>query len=215
MNNHYFLLIFFFSLPLSAFFSSGVFAQPQQDSKQDVVEISSLVIPNDTFKFLLAPLQSSNRIEYNHYLPLLIDTNFQIFIDNTTYVKQRPIETDNINSSYFDSIGDSLRIGYRKLLTGADSFWGVNFGYDNALQAGLYYQQLGVGFEVTSPNFQLVSTFAAPIGNRAYPSPGKSILSPFNIQVSVPTGINALVFCLGFIIYMITMVLLLPAVNCN
>jgi hypothetical protein len=194
MNNHCLLLTSFLSLHLSAFFSSGAFAQPQQDSKQDVVEISSLVIPNDTFKILLAPLQSSNRIEYNHYLPLLINTNSQIFIDNTTYVKQRPIETDNINSSYIDSIGDSVRIGYRKLLTGADSFWGVNFGYDNALQAGLYYQQLGVGFEVTSPNFQLVSTFAAPIGNRAYPSPGKSILSPFNIQISVPTGINALVF---------------------
>lgn len=194
MKNYYFLINFFLSLPLHGFFLSGSFAQLQQDSKQNFVEISSLVIPNDTFKFLLAPLQSSNRFEYNHYFPVFVNPNSQIFIDNTIYVKQRPVETDNINSSYIDSIGDSVRLGYRKLLIGADSFWGVNFGYDNALQAGLYYQQLGVGFEVTSPNFQLVSTFATPIGNRAYPSPGKSILSPFNIQVSVPTGINSLVF---------------------
>lgn len=194
MNNNFFVFSLFFYLPLCSLFSSGLYAQTQQDSKQDVVDISSLVVSNDTFKFLLAPLQSSNRIEYNHYLPLLVSPSSQIFIDNTVYVKQRPIETDNVNSSYIDSIGDSVRIGYRQLLTGADSFLGVNFGYDNALQAGLYYQQLGVGFELTSPNFQLVSTFASPIGNRVYPSPGKSILSPFNIQVSVPTGINSLVF---------------------
>jgi len=180
--------LFQFLFPLSSS------AQLQQEITQDAFDSSSLVIANDTFKFLLAPLQSSNRIEYNHYLPLLVYPRAQLFIDNTFYVKQRPIETDDINSSYVQSIGDSVRIGYRELLKGSDSFWGVNFGYDNALQSGYYYQQLGVGIEVTSPNFQFVSTFAAPIGNLRYLSPGKAILSPFNIQITVPTGIKSLVF---------------------
>jgi hypothetical protein len=180
--------VFQFLFPLSSS------AQLQQEITQDAFDSSSLIIPNDTFKFLLAPLQSSNRIEYNHYLPLLVYPRAQLFIDNTFYVKQRPIETDDINSSYVQSIGDSVRIGYRELLKGSDSFWGVNFGYDNALQSGYYYQQLGVGIEVTSPNFQFVSTFAAPIGNLRYLSPGKAILSPFNIQITVPTGIKSLVF---------------------
>ena len=181
-------LLFQFLFPLSSS------AQLQQEITQDAFDSSSLIIPNDTFKLLLAPLQSSNRIEYNHYLPLLVYPRAQLFIDNTFYVKQRPIETDDINSSYVQSIGDSVRIGYRELLKGSDSFWGVNFGYDNALQSGYYYQQLGVGIEVTSPNFQFVSTFAAPIGNLRYLSPGKAILSPFNIQITVPTGIKSLVF---------------------
>jgi len=181
-------LLFQFLFPLSSS------AQLQQEITQDAFDSSSLVIANDTFKFLLAPLQSSNRIEYNHYLPLLVYPRAQLFIDNTFYVKQRPIETDDINSSYVQSIGDSVRIGYRELLKGSDSFWGVNFGYDNALQSGYYYQQLGVGIEVTSPNFQFVSTFAAPIGNLRYLSPGKAILSPFNMQITVPTGIKSLVF---------------------
>ena len=180
--------LFQFLFPLSSS------AQLQQEITQDAFDSSSLVIANDTFKFLLAPLQSSNRIEYNHYLPLLVYPRAQLFIDNTFYVKQRPIETDDINNSYVQSIGDSVRIGYRELLKGSDSFWGVNFGYDNALQSGYYYQQLGVGIEVTSPNFQFVSTFAAPIGNLRYLSPGKAILSPFNIQITVPTGIKSLVF---------------------
>jgi len=180
--------LFQFLFPLSSS------AQLQQEITQDAFDSSSLVIANDTFKFLLAPLQSSNRIEYNHYLPLLVYPRAQLFIDNTFYVKQRPIEADDINSSYVQSIGDSVRIGYRELLKGSDSFWGVNFGYDNALQSGYYYQQLGVGIEVTSPNFQFVSTFAAPIGNLRYLSPGKAILSPFNIQITVPTGIKSLVF---------------------
>ena len=30
-------------------------------------ELADFVLPNDTFKFLVAPLQSSNRFEYNHY----------------------------------------------------------------------------------------------------------------------------------------------------
>jgi len=180
--------LFQFLFPLSSS------AQLQQEITQDAFDSSSLVIANDTFKFLLAPLQSSNRIEYNHYLPLLVYPRAQLFIDNTFYVKQRPIETDDINSSYVQSIGDSVRIGYRELLKGSDSFWGVNFGYDNALQSGYYYQQLGVGIEVTSPNFQFVSTYAAPIGNLRYLSPGKAILSPFNIQITVPTGIKSLVF---------------------
>lgn len=181
-------LLFQFLFPLSSS------AQLQQEITQDAFDSSLLIIPNDTFKFLLAPLQSSNRIEYNHYLPLLVYPRAQLFIDNTFYVKQRPIETDDINSSYVQSIGDSVRIGYRELLKGSDSFWGVNFGYDNALQSGYYYQQLGVGIEVTSPNFQFVSTFAAPIGNLRYLSPGKAILSPFNMQITVPTGIKSLVF---------------------
>ncbi len=180
--------VFQFLFPLSSS------AQLQQEITQDAFDSSLLIIPNDTFKFLLAPLQSSNRIEYNHYLPLLVYPRAQLFIDNTFYVKQRPIETDDINSSYVQSIGDSVRIGYRELLKGSDSFWGVNFGYDNALQSGYYYQQLGVGIEVTSPNFQFVSTFAAPIGNLRYLSPGKAILSPFNMQITVPTGIKSLVF---------------------
>jgi len=157
-------------------------SQSQQDA-------SELVIPNDTFKFLLAPFQSSNRFEYNHYLPLLIGINEQVFVDNTIYAKQRPVDTSNLDSSYVETIGESVRLGYRRLLRGRDSFWGVNAGYDSALQAGYYYQQLGVGLEITSPNFQLVSTFAAPIGNRSYPSPGEAVLSPFNIQVALPTGI--------------------------
>ena len=157
-------------------------SQSQQDA-------SELVIPNDTFKFLLAPFQSSNRFEYNHYLPLLIGINEQIFVDNTIYAKQRPVDTSNLDSSYVETIGESVRLGYRRLLRGRDSFWGVNAGYDSALQSGYYYQQLGVGLEITSPNFQLVSTFAAPIGNRSYPSPGEAVLSPFNIQVALPTGI--------------------------
>jgi len=157
-------------------------SQSQQDA-------SELVIPNDTFKFLLAPFQSSNRFEYNHYLPLLIGINEQVFVDNTIYAKQRPVDTSNLDSSYVETIGESVRLGYRRLLRGRDSFWGVNAGYDSALQAGYYYQQLGVGLEITSPNFQLVSTFASPIGNRSYPSPGEAVLSPFNIQVALPTGI--------------------------
>lgn len=169
-------------------------AQLQREITNDILDPSLLVVPNDTFKFLLAPLQSSNRIEYNHYLPLFVSPTAQLFIDNTFYVKQRPVETNDVNNSYIQAVGDSVRIGYRELLRGSDSFWGVNIGYDNVLQAGYYYQQLGVGIEVTSPNFQVVSTFAAPIGNLGYSSSGKSILSPFNIQISVPTGINSLVF---------------------
>lgn len=155
-------------------------------SHPDAIE---LVIPNDTFKFLLAPFQSSNRFEYNHYHPLLIGVDQQLFIDNTVYAKQRPVDTSNLDSSYIETIGESVRLGYRRLLRGRDSFWGVNAGYDSALQSGYYYQQLGVGLEITSPNFQLVSTFAAPIGNRSYSSPGEAVLSPFNIQVSLPTGV--------------------------
>jgi len=193
MNFHY-LLFYFVSFCFQFLFPLSSSAQLQQENTQDAFDSSSLVVPNDTLKFLLAPPQSSNRIEYNHYLPLLVYPKAQFFIDNTFFVKQRPIETDDINSSYFQSIGDSVRIGYRELLKGSDSFWGVNFGYDNALQSGFYYQQLGVGIEITSPNFQFVSTFAAPIGNLRYPSPGKSILSPFNAQITVPTGINSLFF---------------------
>jgi hypothetical protein len=152
-------------------------------------DANELVVPNDTFKFLLAPLQSSNRFEYNHYLPLLVGIDEQVFIDNTVYAKQRPVETSDIESSYVQTIGESFRLGYRRLLRGRDSCWGVNAGYDSALQAGYYYQQLGVGLEITSPNFQLVSTFATPIGNRSYASPGETVLSPFNIQVSLPTGV--------------------------
>lgn len=189
-----FLYLLLASFALNFLFPLRLSAQLQQEITKDILDPSSLVVPNDTFKFLLAPLQSSNRIEYNHYLPLVVSPTAQLFIDNTFYVKQRPIETDDINNFHIQAVGDSVRIGYRKLLKGADSFWGVNFGYDNALQAGYYYQQLGVGIEVTSPNFQVVSTFAAPIGNLGYSSPGKSILSPFNIQISVPTGINSLVF---------------------
>jgi hypothetical protein len=159
-------------------------AVPQ--SQPDTYEI---VVPNDTFKFLLAPFQSSNRFEYNHYQPLLIGINEQLFVDNTIYAKQRPVETSNLDSSYIQAIGESVRLGYRRLLQGRDSFWGVNAGYDSALQAGYYYQQLGVGFEITSPNFQIVSTYAAPIGNRSYSSPGEAVLSPFNIQVTLPTGV--------------------------
>ena len=140
----------------------------------------------------MAPLQSSNRFEYNHYFPILVSSNSQFFIDNTIYAKQRPFETNDLDSSYIQTVGDSIRVGYRELLKGADSFWGVNFGYDNAFQAGYYYQQLGVGFELTSPNFQLVSTFASPIGNRRYANPGESVLSPFNVQVSLPTGLKNL-----------------------
>jgi len=157
-------------------------------------ELAVYVIPNDTFKFLLAPLQSSNRFEYNHYFPILVGSNSQLFIDNTIYAKQRPLETNDLDSSYIQTVGDSIRVGYRELLKGADSFWGVNFGYDNAFQAGYYYQQLGVGFELTSPNFQLVSTFASPIGNRRYPNPGESVLSPFNVQVTLPTGLKNVSF---------------------
>ena len=159
---------------------------------QTSLELAVYVIPNDTFKFLLAPLQSSNRFEYNHYFPILVSSNSQFFIDNTIYAKQRPLETNDLDSSYIQTVGDSIRVGYRELLKGADSFWGVNFGYDNAFQAGYYYQQLGVGFELTSPNFQLVSTFASPIGNRRYANPGESVLSPFNVQVSLPTGLKNL-----------------------
>jgi len=156
---------------------------------QSQADVNELVIPNDTFKFLLAPFQSSNRFEYNHYHPLLIGIDDQVFIDNTIYAKQRPVDTSNLDSSYIETIGESVRLGYRRLLRGRDSFWGVNAGYDSALQSGYYYQQLGVGLEITSPNFQLVSTYAAPIGNRSYPSPGEAVLSPFNIQVSLPTGV--------------------------
>ncbi|MFZ4805027.1 MAG: hypothetical protein ACOYLI_10270 [Synechococcus lacustris] len=162
---------------------------PDQGQRQ----MSDLVVPNDTFKFVVAPLQSSNRFEYNHYLPLVLSPNSQLFIDNTVYAKQRPIETSDTDGSYIQTIGESVRLGYRQLLKGADSFWGINAGYDNALQAGFYYQQLGVGLELTSPNFQLVSTFAAPIGNRSYANPGEAVLSPFNIQVALPTGLPNLV----------------------
>jgi|LauGreDrversion2_2_1035103.scaffolds.fasta_scaffold02480_2 hypothetical protein len=157
-------------------------------------ELTDFVLPNDTFKFLVAPLQSSNRFEYNHYFPVVVGSKSQFFIDNTIYAKQRPLETSDLNSSYIQTVGDSVRVGYRELLKGSDSFWGLNFGYDNALQSGYYYQQLGVGFELTSPNFQLVSTFASPIGNRRYPNPGESVLSPFNVQVALPTGLKNVVF---------------------
>ena len=183
-------------VPLSVYIlnTASAFAQLQEKSDQDPIEASKLVAPNDTFKFLLAPLQSSNRIEYNHYHPLFVTSNSQIFIDNTTFVKQRPIATDDTNNSFISSIGNSTRVGYRNLLSKGDSFWGVNFGYDNTIQTGFYYQQLGFGIEYTSPNLQIISTFASPSGNRDYPPPGKSILSPFNIQISVPTGINSLFF---------------------
>ena len=157
-------------------------------------QLTYLVLPNDTFKFLVAPLQSSNRFEYNHYFPLVVGSKSQFFIDNTIYAKQRPLETSDLNSSYIQTVGDSVRVGYRELLKGSDSFWGLNFGYDNALQSGYYYQQLGVGFELTSPNFQLVSTFASPIGYRRYPNPGESVLSPFNVQVALQTGFKNVTF---------------------
>lgn len=156
--------------------------------------LTDFVLPNDTFKFLLAPFQSSNRFEYNHYFPVVVGSKSQFFIDNTIYAKQRPLETSDLNSSYIQTVGDSVRVGYRELLKGSDSFWGLNFGYDNALQSGYYYQQLGVGFELTSPNFQLVSTFASPIGNKRYPNPGESVLSPFNVQIALPTGLKNVSF---------------------
>ena len=90
-------------------------------------ELADFVLPNDTFKFLVAPLQSSNRFEYNHYFPLVVGSKSQFFIDNTIYAKQRPLETSDLNSSYIQTVGDSVRVGYRELLKGSDSFWGLNF----------------------------------------------------------------------------------------
>jgi hypothetical protein len=156
------------------------------------IDLTGYVVPVQMFKLTLAPADASNRLEINHFQPLARRPDSILFFDNTVYAKARPLGQAGEGLPAVETWGESFRLGYRKFINGGRGYFGLNGGYDNVLQQGYLYQQLGVGAEAIFPNVALVATLTQGIGTLYYQSLDKSLLSSFNIQASFPTGIPSL-----------------------
>ena len=151
--------------------------------------LTNFVVPVQMFKLTLTSASSSNRLEINHFQPLSHGSDSILFFDNTVYGKARPLGEAGAGLPDVETWGESFRLGYRKLILGGRGYLGVNGGYDNALQQGYLYQQLGIGVEAIYPAVGVVATLTQGIGNNNYQGLGKSLLQSFNIQASFTTGI--------------------------
>jgi hypothetical protein len=154
--------------------------------------LTSYVVPVQMFKLTLTSDDSSNRLEINHFQPLSRRQDSILFFDNTVYGKVRPLGPAGEGLPDVETWGESFRLGYRKLINGGRGYLGFNGGYDNALQQGYLFQQLGIGAEAVFTNVALVATLTQGIGNSYYQGLGQSLLSSFNVQASFPTGIRNL-----------------------
>jgi len=168
------------------------------DHPGGAIDLTGYVVPVQMFKLTLAPADASNRLEINHFQPLARRADSILFFDNTVYGKARPFGQAGEGLPAIETWGESFRFGYRKFINGGRGYFGLNGGYDNALQQGYLYQQLGVGAEVIFPSVALVATLTQGIGALYYQSLGKSLLSSFNIQASFPTGVPSLVLAPRF-----------------
>lgn len=155
-------------------------------------ELTGFVRPAQMAKLTLAPPNSSNRIELNHFQPLNLAEKSVFFLDNTIYAKSRPTNSTGDGLPLIETWGESIRLGYRKLIHNATGFIGINGGYDASLQQGYYYQQLGIGFEAVVPGFTAQATLTQGIGKSYYPQLGDALLSSFNMQATFPMGIESL-----------------------
>jgi hypothetical protein len=162
------------------------------DHPGGAIDLTGYVVPVQMFKLTLAPADASNRLEINHFQPLSRTPDSILFFDNTVYGKARPFGPAGEGLPAIETWGESFRLGYRKFINGGRGYFGLNGGYDNALQQGYLYQQLGVGAELIFPSVALVATLTQGIGNLYYQSLDKSLLSSFNIQASFPTGVPGL-----------------------
>ena len=109
--------------------------------------------------------------------------------DNTLYAKTTPADQLSDGNPYIKTWGESVRLVYRKLSEKRNYYWGINGGYDSALQSGYYYQQAGLGAEAVFKGMAFTGTLNNPIGQPYFQSPGQSIISSAVIQVSLATGI--------------------------
>ena len=175
-------------LPLSAQSSNQGLDQAAAASD----DLTGFVVPVQMFKLTLTSASSSNRLEINHFQPLSRGSDSILFFDNTVYAKARPLGEAGAGLPDVETWGESFRLGYRKLIQGGRGYLGINGGYDNALQQGYLYQQLGIGAEAIYPSVAIVATLTQGIGNSFYQSLDKSLLSSFNIQASFATGIPSL-----------------------
>ena len=165
-------------------------AAPAPDPKTSEAALNtSFVVPVQMFKLTLTSASASNRLEINHFQPLSHKSDAILFFDNTVYAKARPLGEAGAGLPDVETWGESFRLGYRKLIQGGRGYLGVNGGYDNALQQGYLYQQLGIGGEAILPWVAIVATLTQGIGNTYYQNLDKSLLSSFNIQASFSTGI--------------------------
>ena len=151
--------------------------------------LTNFVVPVQMFKLTLTSASSSNRLEINHFQPLSHGKHSILFFDNTVYGKARPLGAAGAGLPDVETWGESFRLGYRKLIQGGRGYLGFNGGYDNALQQGYLYQQLGIGVEAIYPKVAIVATLTQGIGNSYYQSLDKALLSSFNIQATFATGI--------------------------
>jgi hypothetical protein len=165
---------------------------PEQATGQkasDSGRLTNFVVPVQMMKLTLTSASSSNRLEINHFQPLSHWDKAILFFDNTIYGKARPLGEAGAGLPDVETWGESFRLGYRKLIQGGRGYLGFNGGYDNALQQGYLYQQLGIGVEAIYPKVAIVATLTQGIGNSYYQNLNKALLSSFNIQAAFATGI--------------------------
>ena len=163
--------------------------QAPSHNASDSGHLTNFVVPVQMFKLTLTSASSSNRLEINHFQPLSHRDHSILFFDNTVYGKARPLGAAGAGLPDVETWGESFRLGYRKLIQGGRGYLGFNGGYDNALQQGYLYQQLGIGVEAIYPKVAIVATLTQGIGNSYYQNLDKALLSSFNIQAEFATGI--------------------------
>jgi len=169
---------------------SSVLDQNNHDSAQDLSgSLTSFVVPVQMLKLTLAPLDSPNRLELNHFQPLSRWNQSFLFFDQTLYAKSRPFGDAGAGLPAVETWGGSARLGYRHLVREGRGFLGLNGGYDNSWQQGSYFQQIGLGLEATYPGVAVTATVTHGVGSTYDLGLGQALLSSLNIQASFPTGI--------------------------
>ncbi|MCP9775035.1 hypothetical protein [Cyanobium sp. WAJ14-Wanaka] len=140
-------------------------------------------------KLTLTPPNSSNRLEINHFQPLIKGDKSLSFFDNTVYAKAQPSDSWSDSNGFVKQWGNSIRFGYRKLSSDLSSYHGFNGGYDVAWFGNSFFQQIGVGGELIRPSYNLVATASFPLGNGGAQASGQSAVSSANLQIGFPLGI--------------------------
>jgi hypothetical protein len=171
-------------------YNSGVMAFESTDSAQEAsASLTTFVVPAQMVKLTLAPLDSSDRLELNHFQPLSHWDQSFLFFDQTFYAKSRPFGEAGAGLPVVETLGGSARLGYRHLVNEGRGFLGLNGGYDSSWQQGYYFQQLGLGIEATFPGIAITATVTHGVGSTYDLGLGQALLSSFNIQTSFPIGI--------------------------
>ena len=181
-------------LPLSAQSSNQGLDQAAAASD----DLTGFVVPVQMFKLTLTSASSSNRLEINHFQPLSRGSDSILFFDNTVYAKARPLGEAGAGLPDVETWGESFRLGYRKLIQGGRGYLGINGGYDNALQQGYLYQQLGIGAEAIYPSVAIVATLTQGLGRFYYvharqgeQSPGGQLQLVYGVSRHLSVSLSA------------------------